>query len=74
VTRNGASSWKVVTAPGDNLVQDVSCPAAATCFGTVASGAIDKTTDGGKKWKSKTALARFHLCRYQRWRRRGATD
>jgi photosystem II stability/assembly factor-like uncharacterized protein len=35
----------------------VSCPAAATCFGTVASGAIDKTTDGGKKWKSKTTSA-----------------
>jgi len=60
VTRNGGSSWTVVTAPNDDQVQDVSCPAAATCFGTSylgSNGVIDKTTDGGRKWKTTKAPA-----------------
>jgi photosystem II stability/assembly factor-like uncharacterized protein len=59
-TRNGGSSWTVVTAPNDDQVQDVSCPAAATCFGTSylgSNGIIDKTTDGGKKWGATKAPA-----------------
>lgn len=59
VTKNGGASWKVVTAPGDDEVQDVSCPTAKICFGTsdFNSGIIDKTTDGGSHWTSKTAPA-----------------
>jgi len=60
VTTNGGSSWKVVAAPDDDQVQDVSCPAAKTCFGTSyfgSNGIIDKTTNGGGHWTSKTVPA-----------------
>jgi photosystem II stability/assembly factor-like uncharacterized protein len=60
VTRNGGSSWKVVTTPGDDTVGGLSCPSASTCFaGSYISpnDVIDKTTDGGSKWTSKTAPA-----------------
>ena len=59
-TKNGGSSWKVVTTPGDANVGEVSCPTASTCFaGSYISpnDVIDKTTDGGSKWTSKTAPA-----------------
>lgn len=60
VTKNGGSSWKVVTTPGNEGIGEVSCPSATTCFASSyisPNGVIDKTTDGGSHWTSKTAPA-----------------
>jgi photosystem II stability/assembly factor-like uncharacterized protein len=60
VTKNGGGSWKVVVAPGGTDVQAVSCPGPTTCYGTTyhdSNGVIDKTTNGGSHWTSKTAPA-----------------
>jgi photosystem II stability/assembly factor-like uncharacterized protein len=60
VTKNGGSSWKVVATPGDDQIGGLSCPSATTCFaGSFISpnDVIDKTTNGGSHWSSKTVMA-----------------
>jgi photosystem II stability/assembly factor-like uncharacterized protein len=60
VTKNGGSSWKVVTTPGNGQIGDLSCPSATTCFASSylsPNGVIDKTTNGGSHWTSKKAPA-----------------
>lgn len=49
-TTDKGGHWAVISLPVESVPTALSCPSAAVCFATLASGGAVRTSDGGQTW------------------------